>query len=291
MPYKAILEALRALVNRLLARDPDQRAALAARVADRVGPGLDELMGLLPELGLLVGDRPAPVRLDPGEREERFQLAIRHLFEALASPDAPAILFLDDVQWADSASFRVMENLLTAFPSGGLTILVAYRANEVGDHHPLRQMTDRLTKAGLSPREMTVAALTQDDICELVGETLSMPPAAVEGLASQLLAKTFGIPFHLRELLTSLHDTGVIAFDRQSMQWRWQDEAIRSRVMDADIAKLMAERLDRLTPEERETLAVASCFGASFTTQMIGIIDPRPKRRVSVSSTGPRRRV
>ncbi len=276
LPYKAILEALRSFVQRMLIRSPDRRAAWVEQVKSQVGPGLDALAEFVPELELLLGERPAPTRLDPGEREERFQLAIRSLFETLATPDTPAILFLDDVQWADSASFKVIENILAASDAGNLIILAAFRANEVDERHPLRQLTARLGDAGHMPREMTVTELDQDAICDLVGETLSLPPNRVTGLARQMLAKTFGNPFHLRQLLTSLHETGAIAFDRQAGQWHWHDEVIQARVLNADIAQLLAGRLGRLSEDARETLAAAACLGATFSASAIASIDPRP---------------
>ena len=50
-------------------------------------------------------------------------------------------------------------------------------------------------------------------------------------------------------------------------------------MVDTDIAQLLAARIDRLSPDTSETLALAACFGAEFTPGMLSILDNWPSER------------
>ena len=279
LPYKAIIEALRGFVQQSLAAAPEIRAAWLARLQARVGAGLDALVTFVPELALVVGDQITPDRIDPGEREERFQQAMRGLFETLGTPQAPAILFLDDLHWADAATFKVIEDLATASEARHLTIIGAYRSNEITSNHPLTAMSRRLGESGLPRRALEVAPLGFEAVAQIIQATLSTGRDRVLDLVRPLLGKSAGNPFHLRQLLATLHENGDISFDRKAGQWTWQIERIQMRMVDADIARLLAERIDRLSPDTRETLALAACFGAEFTPDMLSILDNWPGER------------
>lgn len=278
LPYKAVIEALRGHVQRLMARGGTACEDWLGQVRRRVGGGLDALVAFIPELRGFLGDRVTPAAMEPGEREDRFQTAVRGLFETLGSAEAPAILFLDDLQWADAASLRLIETVLTRSGARHLLILAAYRSNEVTDKHPVAALFARLGEAGMTVEDLPVAPLDIDGVSELVAATLRLPPAEVQPLARVLLAKTFGNPFQLRQLLTALHERGEIVFDRGRARWTWDEDRIRTTVMQTDIAGLLSERMARLSGDARGSLAAAACFGASFTDEMIGLVDRRDRR-------------
>jgi predicted ATPase/signal transduction histidine kinase/CheY-like chemotaxis protein/class 3 adenylate cyclase len=275
LPYKAIQEALRGFVHRLIAQGEAARLAWCARFVARLGDSAEVLVDFLPELALVVGPQPAPEKMEAAERDQRFKIATQHLFEMLATPERPAILFLDDLQWADAASLTLLENILTTGDMPGLTILGAYRDNEVGAAHGLRRMTRALAAAGVRVHDLSVGPLCPADTAQLTADTLGLTVQEIAELAEAVQGKTQGNPFHVRQLLATLHEEDAISFSSSAEAWRWNIAQVRARVVGADIAALMAARIDRLGPDVAETLRLAACFGAQFTEAALSIVDDR----------------
>ena len=66
----------------------------------------------MPEIQFIVGPQAAPPQLGAIEAQNRFQRVLQNFLSALARPDHPLVLFLDDLQWADAATLDLLEPLL-----------------------------------------------------------------------------------------------------------------------------------------------------------------------------------
>src|SRR5690606_11133286 len=100
-PYSALLDALRSVLEHALA-DADTGFA---RLKDRLATGNRQMLGVLrseiPELELVSGWLPVPPKLGATETQNRFKQAFRTVLELMCDPNAPLLLILDDMQWAD----------------------------------------------------------------------------------------------------------------------------------------------------------------------------------------------
>ena len=275
LPYAALQEALGAFVRTLSKKPSYERAEWCRTLTAGLGASAGALAEFLPGLQNLV-DLPAPPDFsDAAERDQRLRLTAQALFAHLATPEQPAVLFLDDVQWADSASLALLQDIVEAVDLPYLMVILAFRADEVNDAHPLRRMQRALAARGHGLEEIEVTPLTEADALALVSDSLSLAPGEAGDLAEAVWAKCLGNPFHLRQILTALHDEGAIRVDPSDGSWQWRIEDIRGRVVDADIARLMAERVDRLSVSTRETLRIAACFGIEFALDDLALLDSR----------------
>ena len=100
------------------------------------------MLDVVPGLERLVGAQPPAPALGGAEFQQRFRLVFRRLFRALASPRHPLVIFLDDLQWADSASLALIEMLMSDPDLTGLLMIGAYRDNEVQAGHPLQALLE-----------------------------------------------------------------------------------------------------------------------------------------------------
>jgi predicted ATPase len=85
----------------------------------------------VPELKLVIGEQPPVPDLSPQDAQRRFQLVFRRFIGVFARPEHPLALFLDDLQWLDSATLDLLEDLLTQPDVQHLMLIGAYRDNEV----------------------------------------------------------------------------------------------------------------------------------------------------------------
>src|SRR5690606_4181398 len=96
------------------------------------------LIEVIPELELLIGPQPQISPLPPMESVNRFNAVFNRFLSSLSSRETPLILFVDDLQWCDAASFELLNNILANYADYPyLFLLGAYRNNEVDSSHPM----------------------------------------------------------------------------------------------------------------------------------------------------------
>src|SRR6185436_2407546 len=139
-------QALRELALDILAEGELRIARWRQRLAHALGPSGRLVVDLVPQLGLIVGPQPPVPELSLTESETRLRLVFGRLFAACAAPDHPLAMFIDDMQWADTASLRLIANLLADGGTCHLLIIGAFRDNEVDPSHPLVYALDAMRR-------------------------------------------------------------------------------------------------------------------------------------------------
>jgi predicted ATPase/GAF domain-containing protein/anti-anti-sigma regulatory factor len=257
-PFAPFTQACRALVRRALAEPPDALADLAARLGHALGPNGRVVADLVPELERILGRQPPVPELGPTEAQNRFHLAFQRFLCAFCARERPLALFLDDLQWADPASLKLLSALLTDPETSHLVVLGAYRDNEVDDGHPLTRALAELRERGGRTTIVSLAPLDARAVAGLLADALGAEPAAVAELSALLHERTGGNPFFLNQLLQALGREGLLAWgDRRGA---WDLDAIRAATGD-DVGALLSSELDALAPEVRHALALAACVG------------------------------
>jgi DNA-binding NarL/FixJ family response regulator len=181
-----------------IATPPYGPIAAALRAYLRAWPGgLADCGPLAPYLGLLLSELgPPPPQTDPAVLLE----AICRAFVAIAH-QMPAVLVLDDLQWADNATLECVPILAGAFAQERLLIVGTYRNDEIGRGHPLRRLRNDLRRARLL-REIIVVPLDLADPTLLATRIFGRAPAPA--LAATLYQRTEGVPLFVKELAGAL---------------------------------------------------------------------------------------
>ncbi|HEU4731644.1 MAG TPA: AAA family ATPase, partial [Kofleriaceae bacterium] len=263
IPYFTITQALRELALDVLAEGELRIARWRQRLAQALGPHGKLVVDLVPQLGLILGPQPPVPELSLSESETRLRLVFGRLFAACATPEHPLAMFIDDMQWADTASVQLIANLLTDGDMRHLLIIGAYRDNEVDASHPVVCALDAARRAGARIRELVIGPLSEDDLGRLVADTVHAPPAEAAALARLVRDKTGGNPFFAIQFLTALHHKRAIWFDREASRWRWDAARIRAEGCTDNIAELMHGRLYALPRETQAALQLAACLGST----------------------------
>ncbi len=272
VPYGAILQAFRELIQQLLTEDEDQLARWQTRLAEALGAGAAVLAEVLPEVQLIVGPQPAAPALGPTETQNRFRLVVQNFLRALARREHPLVIFLDDLQWADTATLNLLEPLLAGSEIGCLLLIGAYRDNEVGPAHPLTRAIGGLQAAGVVADHLALEPLELADLVLLVGDTLHREPDDAAPLAGLVAQKTGGNPFFVGQFLKELRDAGLLRFDDRRELWTFEIEAIARAGMTDNVIDLMTGKLQRLSPGTQRVLTLAACIGNPFDQQTLGIV-------------------
>jgi DNA-binding winged helix-turn-helix (wHTH) protein/predicted ATPase len=109
------------------------RAALegseAVVLREELGEGASDILQIVPEVRERLPDLPEPPRLPPEEIRFRLFQSITTFLQNRATR-TPLLLVLDDLQWADSASLRLLEFMAREMASSPLLLAATYRDDE-----------------------------------------------------------------------------------------------------------------------------------------------------------------
>ena len=271
IPYFTISQALRELALDVLAESEPGIARWRQRLAQALGPHGALVVNLVPQLGLIVGPQPPVPELSLTESETRLRLVFGRLFAACAAPDHPLAMFIDDMQWADTASLALIANLLTDGDTRHLLIIGAYRDNEVEPSHPMVRALEAARRSDARIRDLVLAPLSEDELGQLVADTVHASPAEAAPLAALVRDKTGGNPFFAIQFLTALYHKQAIWFDREAYRWRWDAARVRAEGYTDNIAELMRGRLYELPSETQAVLQLAACIGSTVDAATLAV--------------------
>ena len=270
VPYAALGQALRSLVRHLLAEPEDRLRVWRDKISAAMGPNGQVLVDVIPELEQVVGPQPAPVELSAREAQARFQHVFRELIRALAQPEHPLVIFIDDLQWADASTPELLVQLLSDEQLRHLLVIGAYRDNEVKEGHPLLAAVNALSTSRPDiVQQILLTPLSITGVNQVVAATLHCAPDISQQLADLVFQKTAGNPFFVNELLRSLYRDGAFHFVAEEGHWQWQRDKIdRSGISDNVVAHMIKE-LKRLPVETIDCLSLAACIGYRFDLRTV----------------------
>lgn len=272
IPYYPIITALRDFLNQTLAEGEKRVEQLKNRILNSIGSRGSLITNVVPEAEYIIGQQPQLPPLPPKENERRFSTALSSFIHACSPPPAPLVLFLDDMQWADSGTLSFVEKYLLRYPSSGIFILGTYRSNEVTDSHPLLFTITKLKQSGKSLPILHLNPLSKESIQELLADTFFSPRDKVENLAAICLKKTDGNPFFLRQFLTNAHRQGNITYNKSKLSWQWLENNIAEMEVTENILSLQEMQLNTLDTESLNILKFAACLGNRFDLETLMLV-------------------
>ena len=193
LPLSAFVDAFQNLIAQLYAESEQSLAQWREQILAAVGEDAQVLIDVLPDLERIIGSQPPASRLSGKAAENRFNRLIQKSIAVFATATHPLVLFLDDLQWADSASLFLLQQLLAQ--QKYLLILGAYRDNEVSAAHPLMLTVDALEKDNAAVETITLLPLSLDDVNQWVADTLRCESIIGQAAHSAHLSQGPGQPF------------------------------------------------------------------------------------------------
>jgi predicted ATPase/signal transduction histidine kinase len=256
LEFDAVNQAFRALGRLLLAEPEEELAPLRMRITAAAGPNAGLLAAVLPEFAALLGTPPDAG--DPLTAQARIQRAGLAVLRAVASRKRPAVLFLDDLQWAGRTPLGLVDLLLSEEPADGLLLVGAYREGDLNAAHPLMAPLSRWRQQA-AVRHLVLGNLPGPALAAMVAEMLRVDPASAAGLAGVIGPHTRGNPYETVELLGRLRRDGLLT--ATAAGWRWDEAAIRAHLEHSEVAGLLAARAAALPPASRQMLEAMACLG------------------------------
>ena len=283
IPFSAFVQAFRSLMGQLLSESDAELTDWKTKILEAVGNNAQVLIEVIPELEAVIGKQPAVPELSGSAAQNRFNLLFEKFIAVFTTPDHPLVMFLDDLQWADSASLNLVKVLMADNQTGYLLLLGAYRDNEVFPAHPLMLTLDELAKLEAAISTITLAPLSLSHINQLVAETLTCNVEQSQPLTELVYQKTKGNPFFTTQFLVGLYEDELITFNPNLGYWECDLVKIRDAALTSDVVEFMARRLQKLPAATQEVLKLAACIGNQFDLETLAIVRERVSEEVAIA--------
>ena len=260
-PYFPVLDLLRRYCH---LEDGDDSRTLRAKVTGHVltlDAALQEAIpALLSLLDALPDDSPF-FRLEPSQRRQCTLDALKRVL-LRESQVQPLLLVFEDLHWIDTETQALLDNLVESLPTARVLLLLNYRPEY---QHGWGSKT-YYTQLRLDPLPPVSAnALLQ----ALLGDDASLAP-----LTQLLIARTQGNPFFLEESVRTLVETQVLVGERGAYRLA---RALTGIQVPATVQAILAARIDRLPPEEKQLLQTAAVIGTEVSLPLIQAIAELPE--------------
>jgi predicted ATPase/class 3 adenylate cyclase len=275
-PYAFVVQMLVDLTQQFLILDDAGLEAWRAGLREALGATAGVLTELVPGFARVTGDVPAPPALPAAEAQTRFKRVVAMLMRTLTFEGRTCCLLLDDVQWADEGSLEVLRLVLGDTSIANLMVIATYRLGTGDD--ALGERLASLAGEGCEQTRIELAGLDEEALAQLIAATLFSPVDAARSLAQVLHARTAGNPFFVTQLLTLLHQEGLLAFDAEAGHWQWDMGAIVEAPVPEDLVDIIGQRLSSLPFGTGRTLAIAACLGSSFSLNHLAAVCDRPAK-------------
>jgi predicted ATPase/signal transduction histidine kinase len=263
VPHQALARAIDALVTRVLAEGEARLAGWRLALEGALGGTSHLLVDLCPRAAHLVPSS-GPVAV-AGQVKTQLSQAIITFLEQCSVLGGGLAVFLDDVQWANSDSLRLLEDVIAGCRTAPVLFLLAVRGRPDAELEAALERQSQRTPV----ERLELEPLGVPSIAELIADALGRPSADSLELADLVAARTHGNPLHARAFLQALHTEGLTTPGLDV-------ERINRLGVTENVGSLLAESLARLSPECHSTLAVAARIGAEFGADVLERTLKRP---------------
>jgi DNA-binding SARP family transcriptional activator/predicted ATPase len=202
-----------------------------------------ELARLAPEIrehfsGIETHPSGQPPALTESWQRLRFYESIN---AAIEKSGKPLLLYLDDMQWCDPASFEWLDALLTSPAASRVLVLGTVRAEETGREHPYTRFLAGLRQSGIA-EEIPLEPLGAEETAELARGESTQPLDC--GKLAEIFRDTRGNPLFVVE-------------------------SVRGGLQSTRVHSVIAGRLTQLTAPSYELAGIASVIGRPFTVELL----------------------
>ncbi|MEH2350465.1 MAG: AAA family ATPase [Nostoc sp.] len=283
IPLSAFVQAFRDLMGQLLSESDTELHIWKTQILQALGDNGQVIIEVIPELERIIGKQPPATELSGTAAQNRFNLLFQKFIQVFTTKEHPLVMFLDDLQWADSASLNLMQLLMNESESGYLLTIGAYRDNEVSSAHPLMLTLDALAKANATINTITLHPLSQGSLNKLVADTLNCHILSAQALTELISLKTKGNPFFATQFLKALDQDGLIQFDLNLGHWQCDIAKVRALAVTDDVVEFMASQLQKLPNYTQDILKLAACIGAQFDLKTLAIVSQQSESDAAVA--------
>ncbi|KAL3933974.1 MAG: hypothetical protein SGBAC_010167 [Bacillariaceae sp.] len=285
VPYEGLASAIGEVCCILSSKLKKEEAdAIGDKLVAELGSEISLLQQIVPGINEIL---PMDLRrnsdiIDPsnfGAMQERLKYSFRALTRILSSCVSPLVLVLDDLQWSDVGSLKMLAHLMTDTKNTSpLVILGSYRSNEVDRTHFLSSVIDDMRRSqescNIRVSNIELDNLGIEGVNSVVMSLLDMDEDQhTQDLADLCFKRTLGNPHFLLQFFTMLEEEEWLVFNLGTFKWTFSTELIEEKTAaTANVVDLLRHRMTKVNDKLQLLLQYAACLGAKFHIHTLEIV-------------------
>lgn len=286
IPYSAIIQSLEDFINQLLMKPSSELKIWKESILKAVGNNGQVIIDVIPALELIIGKQQPIPQLGVVETQNRFNYVFQSFIQIIATSKHPLVIFIDDWQWADSASLNFIKMITTNQSNNHLLVIGAYRDNDTSILSPVMSWTNELIENKTKMSVINLKPLRKNDVMLLLKDTLvglEQDLIGIQELASCICNKTHGNPFFVKQFLESLYDLKYLWFDYKLIKWCFDIEEIKKMNITDNVVDLLNRKINTLNPAAVQWLKYGASIGNTFDLKTLILVSDNPKEIILYS--------
>ncbi|WP_414517775.1 AAA family ATPase [Nostoc sp. PCC 9305] len=272
IPLGAFVQAFRDLMRQLLSETDAQLEQWKVAILKALGENAQVIIEVIPELEKIIGQQPPVSELSGTAGQNRFNLLFQKFIQVFTTKEHPLVMFLDDLQWADSASLKLIQLLMSEAEIHYMLVIGTYRDNEVYPGHPLILTLEEIHKYRDCLNTITLENLNRTDVNHLINDTLKCNLSITQSLTDLIYQKTQGNPLFTNQFLKLLHEYKLINYNFDMGHWQCDIAQIRALTFTNDLVEFMVLQLQKLPEATQKVLQLAASIDNQFDLATLAIV-------------------
>ena len=241
-PAQGLLYAAGELVRKLLTENEDRLRIWKPELKKNLGENAAVLLRYIPDIELIIGPREfSPEETEDIVSEQNLTAGLISLFRTFSSRSHPLILFLDDLQFADTLGLDILYRILAEESNAHFLLICSTPADLTEYDSPPLIFLNRLGTRDIPINVIKLKDLSLEDLNQLISETLHTTPEKSSSLSELIYQKTTGNPLFARQFIQSLYENKMFHFDPLK-GWLWEMENISGLSISANMAEIIATK-------------------------------------------------
>lgn len=274
LPITRIFEAIDEYCrNLILINDATLLIEVGKAVSIALGPAAAVLKDIIPSLGFVIGSWPPdPPSFGQADTHVLVMHCLRALVQAIAAPNHPLVVVIDDTQWADAASLELLSSLIMHANMQSVIFIACFRPQEINADHPWTQSLNTIMSTGVQTISIELGSLPKESINYLLSDILHLQLRLTRQLADVLHAKTGGNPLFAKQLLRSLCNERLLKYSAVARRWTWDIQSIRSKDIADNAIDHMICVMSNYGTEIKWVLSMAASLGVFFDLNVLQML-------------------
>lgn len=266
--FLPIVEPLRKLLQQIYLEGEESIGSFQIKMREMELTLTDSLIQLIPELEWFINE---DCRIVQESKQYTLQLnafifaSIAKILQIFARLQKTLVIFIDDIQWAETEVIQILEQIYNQYESGHLLLIIASR-DEVGQaNNELLLWQKDLTAFSA----IQVRLLSQNHIFSIVSDSLKSQCETVHIVAQRIFQMTQGNPFFVHEVLRIFIKDKTVFYHLENGCWEYDVEKLHQNIGNTDLFSFLESRMNMLSEAALSLLQIASCFGHQFNFELL----------------------
>ena len=280
LPYQGIADALADYFEQFLSHSPEA----IEEWKDNFSKNMAEAAQILPNIIPKMSEFFANTEVDQNSNhlsQPHIHKLIIDLIRFVAEQHHKTIFVLEDLQYADPSSIKLIETLFNQNPISHFQLIVSYTPSQLNSKQQIQKALTQAVKIGIRVDFIELQPFNMEQTLEYIKHAFNEPKRNYEESPreQQLLEfanivnhKTNGNPLFIQEFLNTLYLHRALALDVSTGLWTWKNHQVRSEIVTDNILKVSLSKINKLAQQTQSILNAAACIGETFGTEILSTI-------------------